>query len=89
MRVSAATRVGGFRRQTVWLRLGGQLIFITNGVLLMACTPADGGRAGDRLVRGYFASYRLEFPEDYTVEFHPRTASGSSCCAQLDSSSKA
>lgn len=53
------------------LRPGGQLIFITNGALLMACTPADGGRAGDRLVRGYFANYRVEFPEDDTVEFHP------------------
>lgn len=53
------------------LRPGGQLVFITNGALLMACTPADGGRAGDRLVRDYFASYRLEFPQDGTVEFHP------------------
>ena len=53
------------------LRLGGQLIFVTNGVLLMACTPADGGRAGDRLVRSYFGTYRVEFSEDDTMEFHP------------------
>jgi SAM-dependent methyltransferase len=53
------------------LRPGGTLIFFTNAALLMACTPADGGRAGDRLERGYFGNYRVEFHEDETVEFHP------------------
>ena len=31
------------------LRPGGGLIFVTNSPLLMACTPEDGERAGDRL----------------------------------------
>lgn len=53
------------------LRPGGLLIFITNGALLITCTSADGGQAGDRLVRSYFGSYRVEFTDDDTVEFHP------------------
>ncbi|HSI96829.1 MAG TPA: class I SAM-dependent methyltransferase, partial [Gaiellaceae bacterium] len=52
------------------LRPNGRLIFIVNGALLMVCTPADGSRAGDRLVREYFASPAMEFPEDGVVEFH-------------------
>jgi len=53
------------------LRPGGRLVFVTNGALLITCTSADGSQAGDRLVRSYFGSYRVEFPEDDTVEFHP------------------
>jgi SAM-dependent methyltransferase len=52
------------------LRLGGQLIFFTNSAILMACTPADGGPAGETLVRDYFSSYRVEFGDDAGVEFH-------------------
>jgi SAM-dependent methyltransferase len=52
------------------LRPDGQLLFITNGAFLMACTPQDGGAATDILVRSYFSGYRVEFPEDATVEFH-------------------
>ena len=52
------------------LRPHGRLIFITNSPLLMACTPEDGGPAGDRLVRDYFSNYRMEFPGDAAVEFH-------------------
>jgi SAM-dependent methyltransferase len=52
------------------LRPGGQLIFITNGAMLIACTPSDGGRARDVLVRSYFGTYRVEVPDDQ-VEFHP------------------
>lgn len=52
------------------LRPGGQLIFFTNPAILMACTPADGGPAEERLVRDYFGSYRVEFAEDTGVEFH-------------------
>jgi SAM-dependent methyltransferase len=52
------------------LRPDGRLIFITNSALLMACTPADGGPAGDRLVRDYFSDERVEFPADGAVEFH-------------------
>jgi SAM-dependent methyltransferase len=52
------------------LRPGGKLIFITNGALLMACTPGDGGPAQEHLVRDYFSRYRVEFSEDSAVEFH-------------------
>ena len=51
------------------LRPGGGLIFVTNSPLLMACTPEDGGRAGDRLLRDYFTSPVREYP-DGVVEFH-------------------
>jgi SAM-dependent methyltransferase len=53
------------------LRPGGKLIFFTNGAMLIACTAPDGSPAGERLQRGYFSSYRIEFPDDGTVEFHP------------------
>jgi SAM-dependent methyltransferase len=52
------------------LRSGGRLIFFTNGALLMACTPPEGGPAGEELVRDYFSEYRVEFPGDSGVEFH-------------------
>ena len=52
------------------LRRGGRLIFITNSALLMACTPPAGGPVGERLVRDYFASRRVEFPGEEAVEFH-------------------
>jgi SAM-dependent methyltransferase len=52
------------------LRARGHLIFITNSALLMACTPADGGPAKDRLVRDYFSTYRTRFPGDDAIEFH-------------------
>ena len=39
-------------------------------MFLMACTPIDGGVAGDRLVRDAFGSVRVEFAADDTVEFH-------------------
>jgi SAM-dependent methyltransferase len=51
------------------LRPGGQLVFFTNGAMLMACTPPDGGEASDQLMRDYFSRYRVEFPEG-GVEFH-------------------
>ena len=51
------------------LRPGGGLIFVTNSPLLMACTPEDGARAGDRLLRDYFTSPVREYP-DGVVEFH-------------------
>jgi SAM-dependent methyltransferase len=52
------------------LRPGGQLIYFTSGAMMMACTPFDGGMAGDMLVRDYFSSYRVEFPGEDAVEFH-------------------
>jgi ubiquinone/menaquinone biosynthesis C-methylase UbiE len=51
------------------LRPGGALIFVTNSPLLMACTPENGERAGDRLVRDYFTSPVREYP-DGVIEFH-------------------
>ena len=53
------------------LRPGGRLLFLTNGSMLMACTPEDGGVAETALVRDYFSTYRVEFSEDGPVEFHP------------------
>lgn len=53
------------------LRPGGRLVFVTNGAMLMACTPEDGGRAETQLVRDYFSTYRVEFSKDGPVEFHP------------------
>jgi len=52
------------------LRPRGRLIFVTNSPLLMACTPADGGPARDRMVRDHFGTHRLEFAGDGAVEFH-------------------
>jgi SAM-dependent methyltransferase len=52
------------------LRGEGRLIFVTNSALLLACTPADGGPVGERLVRDYFAPERVEFEHDGPVEFH-------------------
>jgi SAM-dependent methyltransferase len=52
------------------LRPNGGLIFVTNSPLLMACTPDDGQRAGDVLLRDHFASPVREYPDDGVVEFH-------------------
>jgi len=53
------------------LRPGGQLVFLTNGVLLMLCIPdEDGVPAGERLLRPYFGMHRFEWPDDHSVEFH-------------------
>lgn len=51
------------------LRPGGLLIFLTVGPLLTVCAPADGGKAGDRLVRDYFGLRRVTVPEWGTTEF--------------------
>jgi SAM-dependent methyltransferase len=53
------------------LRPGGRLLFVTNGAMLMACTPEGGGLADVVLHRDYFSTYRVEFSEDGPVEFHP------------------
>jgi SAM-dependent methyltransferase len=52
------------------LRPEGVLIFFTSGAMAITCTPPNGGQAGTSLVRDYFSRYRLEFPEENTVEFH-------------------
>ena len=52
------------------LRPEGRLVFMTSNPILTACTPTDGGRPQDRLVRKYFGTFRLEFDQRGPVEFH-------------------
>ena len=57
------------------LRPGGRLVFLVNSYLMALCTPdEDGVAATDRLRRPAFGLYRLEFPGDSGVEFHPSHA---------------
>jgi SAM-dependent methyltransferase len=53
------------------LRPAGQLVFLTNSVLLYLCSP-DVGRAVDRLVRPQFGMYSITWPDDEWegVEYH-------------------
>ncbi len=51
------------------LRPGGELVFLTNSVLVVLCSP-DEGPAADRLVRDQFGLRRVEWPDDDSVEFH-------------------
>ncbi len=51
-------------------RPGGWLVFITNGSMLMTCTPEAGGAATNQLVRTYFDLQRIEFAGEGPVEFH-------------------
>jgi SAM-dependent methyltransferase len=53
------------------LRPGGELVFLTNSTLMVLCMPDDDeAPAGDRLLRPQFGVYRVEWPDDATVEFH-------------------
>jgi SAM-dependent methyltransferase len=52
------------------LRPGGRLVFLTNSVLLILCSP-DVGQAEERLVRAQFGLYRVEWPGEEGVEYHP------------------
>jgi SAM-dependent methyltransferase len=52
------------------LRPDGVLIFFTTSAFVTACTPDDGGKATDLLVRDYFAPYEVTFVGEETVEFH-------------------
>lgn len=54
------------------LRRDGRLIFFTNSAFLLVCTPTNGAMAEERLTRDYFSTYRVEFPGEGAVEFHPR-----------------
>jgi SAM-dependent methyltransferase len=57
------------------LRPGGRLVFLVNSYLMALCTPDEEGVAAtDRLQRPAFGLYRLEFPGDFGVEFHPSHA---------------
>lgn len=54
------------------LRPGGRLSFLTNSHLLMLCAPPEEDlAAGDRLLRPAFDTYRMEWPGESGVEFHP------------------
>jgi SAM-dependent methyltransferase len=52
------------------LRPDGRLVFLTNSVLAGMCVPADGGVAGDRLLRPQRSLRRVEWP-GAGVEHHP------------------
>ena len=54
------------------LRLGGELIFLTNGTLWILTVPdtEEEGPATERLLRPYFGMHRFEWPNDPGVEFH-------------------
>jgi SAM-dependent methyltransferase len=52
------------------VRPGGRLVFLTNSVVLMLCTPRSGEQAGERLERDQFGMHRFVWPDDGSVEFH-------------------
>ena len=54
------------------LRPGGELSFLTNGLLFILCVPDTDaeGPAADRLLRPYRGMHRFEWPEEEGVEFH-------------------
>ena len=45
-------------------------MFLTNSNLASLCVPAEGGVAGDRLLRGQRDAYRVQWPGG-GIEFHP------------------
>ena len=51
------------------LRPGGRLVFLTNSMLAMLCSP-DTGDVGERLVRPQRGLFRSEWPDEVGVEFH-------------------
>jgi SAM-dependent methyltransferase len=53
------------------LRPGGRLVFLTNSLLVILCSP-DEGAAVEQLVRPQFEGlYRMEWPGEEGVEYHP------------------
>lgn len=52
------------------LRPGGRLVFLTNSPLSAMCVPAEGGPAGDRLLRGPDELREVRWPGG-GVEHHP------------------
>jgi SAM-dependent methyltransferase len=53
------------------LRPGGRLVFLTNSILVILCSP-DEGMAEERLHRPQFEGlYRTEWPGEEGVEYHP------------------
>ena len=51
------------------LRPGGRLVFLTNSVIAVVCSP-DEGDIVDRLCRPQAGMYRFEWPGEVGVEFH-------------------
>jgi len=51
------------------LRPGGQLVFLTNGLLVALCAP-DEGAVSDRLLRDLFGLGRMEWTGEDGIEFH-------------------
>jgi SAM-dependent methyltransferase len=51
------------------LRPGGLLVFLTNSVLAMLCSPAIGD-VSETLQRPQFPMHRFEWPDEDSVEFH-------------------
>ncbi len=54
------------------LRPGGELIFMTTGVIAALCDPDEGEdvQVGERLARPYFGMRRFEWAGEESVEFH-------------------
>lgn len=52
------------------LRPGGWLVFLTNGLLQMLCTPPEGTPSQHRLARDLFGMHRIEWADEDSVEFH-------------------
>ncbi len=54
------------------LRPGGELVFLTNGLIAILCVPETEaeGPATERLLRPYFGLHRQEWPDSEGVEFH-------------------
>jgi SAM-dependent methyltransferase len=52
------------------LRPGGRLVFLTNSVLATLTVPAEGGFAGDRLLRDQRGTRRVQWPGG-GIEYHP------------------
>ena len=52
------------------LRPGGELVFLTNGLLLVLCWPDSEGVAGEELARDYFGLRAVDDPADGSRTFH-------------------
>ena len=53
------------------LRPGGELTFLTNGVVLMLCMPElEEEAAGNEMIRDYFGMHRFNYPDTIATEFH-------------------
>jgi ubiquinone/menaquinone biosynthesis C-methylase UbiE len=52
------------------LRPGGELVFLTNGTLVILCSGDDEEPPGTELRRPYFGMHRFDWGSDESVEFH-------------------